>query len=80
MVATVGRKGREMGDSMDRCRATFLRDEVTLFGIEGLLTKGQIQIECIDPACEESSWFSSYRHRFQVSLYDLIEVYIRGES
>jgi len=42
---------------MDRCRATFLRDEVTWFGIEGLLPKGQVQIECINPLCDDRSWF-----------------------
>ncbi len=63
----------------DQCCATF-SDELTAFGVEELLTKGQVQIECIDPACEDRSWFSSHRHRFQVSLHDLVEVYIRRES
>jgi len=63
----------------DRCGTTF-GDELTAFGVEGLLTKGQVQIECVDPACEDHSWFASRRHRFQVSLHDLVEVYIRRES
>ena len=53
-------------------------DELTPFEIEELLTKRRIQIECINPACEDRSLFSTRRHRFQVSLHDLIEVYIRG--
>jgi len=61
----------------DRCGTKF-DDELTSFGIEELLRKGQVQIECINPACEDHSWFSSHRHRFQVSLHDLIEAKLRG--
>jgi len=63
----------------DRCGTKF-DDELTSFGVERLLAKGQIQIECVNPACEDHSLFSSRRHRFQVTLYDLIEVHIRGGS
>jgi len=63
----------------DRCGTKF-DDELTPFGIEGLLTKGLIQIECINPACEDRSLFFSRRHRFKVSLHELIELYITGES
>ncbi|MFQ5924756.1 MAG: hypothetical protein ACE5IE_02005 [Dehalococcoidia bacterium] len=63
----------------DRCGTTF-STELTSFEIEGLLARGQVQIECINPACEDNFLFFSRRHRFQVSLHDLIEVCIRGES
>lgn len=63
----------------DRCE-TSSDYELTPLGVEELLRKGRIQIECVNPACEDRSLFSSRRHRFQVSLHDLVEFYIRRES
>ena len=45
--------------------------------IEQLLKTGQIKVACANPDCEDHSLFSTRRHTFQVSLYNLIEVRIR---
>ncbi|TET37865.1 MAG: hypothetical protein E3J65_06085 [Dehalococcoidia bacterium] len=63
----------------DRCGTTS-NDELTAFGVEELVRKGQVQVECDNPACEDRSLFSTGRHRFKVSLHELIELYITGES
>jgi len=46
--------------------------------IEQLLKTGQIKVACANPDCEDHSLFSTRRHTFQVSLYNLIEVRITG--
>ena len=61
----------------DRCQTKF-DAELTASGIEGLLAKGQVNMECTNPACEDRSIFSSRRHTFTVSLHELIELYISG--
>jgi len=63
------------GFTCDRC-ATKFDAELTAEGIEQLLRTGQIKVACANPDCEDHSLFSTRRHTFQVSLYDLIEVRI----
>jgi len=63
----------------DRCGVN-CSEELAPFGIEQLLRKGRVEIDCVNPACEDVSFFSRRGHRFQVSLHELIEVYIRRES
>lgn len=62
----------------DRCGTRF-NDELSAFGVEELVRKGEVRVDCDNPACQDHSLLSSGRHRFKVSLYDLIEVYIRRE-
>lgn len=61
----------------DQCDTTF-SDQLTGAEIEALLTKGQIQIECINPACDDHFLFSSRRHRFRVLLHALIKTYVES--
>jgi len=63
----------------DRC-ATKFNTGLTSSGIEDILTKGQVRIECSNAACEDKGLFSSRRHTFQVSLHELIESYISAGS
>ncbi len=58
----------------DRC-ATSSSTELTVEEIEQMLRTGQLKVACGNPACEETSWFSSRRHTFSVSLHNLIEIY-----
>ena len=52
--------------------------ELTAGEIEQLLRTGQIKVACSNPDCEDHSLFSTRRHTFQVSLYNLIEGRIAG--
>jgi len=63
----------------DRC-ATKSNTGLTSIGIEDILTKGQVRIECSNTVCEDKGLFSSRRHTFQVSLHELIESYISAGS
>jgi len=62
----------------DRC-GTKSSTELTAFGVEELLRKGKVQVECDNPACQDRFFLSTSRHRFGVSLYDLVEAYIGRE-
>ena len=62
----------------DRCGAK-VDTELSASGIEALLTRGQVGIECSNASCEDSGWFSSRRHTFRVSLQQLIEFHISRE-
>ncbi len=61
----------------DRCGMSF-DAELTAGEIEQLLRTGQIKVACGNPVCEDSGWFSSRRHTFNVSLHDFIEISITG--
>jgi len=63
----------------DRCGVN-CSAELAPFGIEQLLRKGRVEIDCVNPACEDVSFFSRRGNRFQVSLHELIEVCIGRES
>jgi DNA repair exonuclease SbcCD ATPase subunit len=65
------------GFTCDRC-GTSSNAELTAGEIEQLLRTGQIKVACANPDCEDHSLFSTRRHTFQVSLYNLIEVRIAG--
>jgi len=59
----------------DHCGTTS-SNELTAVGVEELLRKGRVQIECTNPACEDRFLLPARRHRFRVALHDLIEAYI----
>jgi small-conductance mechanosensitive channel len=63
--------------SCDQC-GTSSNAELTAGEIEQMLRTGQIKVACGNPECEDHSLFSTRRHTFQVSLYNLIEVRIAG--
>ena len=65
------------GFTCDQC-GTSSNAELTAGEIEQLLRTGQIKVACANPDCEDHSLFSTRRHTFQVSLYNLIEVRIAG--
>ncbi len=60
----------------DRCN-TSSSTELTVEGIEQILSTGQLKVVCVNPACEEKGFFSSRRHTFSVSLRNLIEIFIK---
>ncbi len=57
---------------------TKAEDELAAGEIEQLLKTGQIKVDCANPDCEDRSLFSTRRHAFQVSLYNLIDARIAG--
>jgi hypothetical protein len=62
----------------DQCGTKF-NAELTASGIEDLLIRGELKIQCSNAACEDSGWFSNRKHTFRVSLQDLIEFYVSGQ-
>jgi hypothetical protein len=50
--------------------------ELTPQGIEDVLRSGYVEIECSNPNCTDSSWFTTWRHKIRKSLSDLISTYI----
>lgn len=63
--------------SCDRCGTSF-SSELTSLGIEDLLRRGYVEIQCSNQVCEDRSFFSTRRHTFRVSLHDLIDLHIGG--
>ena len=62
----------------DQC-GTKTTAELTASGIEDLLRKGLVRVECSNTACQDSGLFSKQRHTFTVSLHMLIESRIHSE-
>jgi hypothetical protein len=52
----------------DKCGTEQEKIELTEQGISGLLSKGQVEIECVNPDCR--------RHRVRISLRDLIAAHV----
>jgi hypothetical protein len=63
----------------DRCK-TKLSVKINAYSIEYLLSKGYIEIECVNPNCLDISLFSNSRHKITVNLRNIIQLYLTHEQ
>ncbi len=72
-------EGPWRGIKCDRCGVERGAFKLTEDGISDMLTMEYIELECINPHCEDLPAFRGRRrHKIRISIRDLIAAYIRG--
>ncbi len=64
----------------DKCGLKFGDIELTSEGIGDIIRTGNVEIECQNPNCTDSSLLSTWKHKVKVSLNNLIATYVTGSS